>query len=112
MSLISIAFEKLPNLTTASKFTVFNGFVYLGLGALLILWPVSPQQLLDEGAFVGAEQGLSRVLGMAVAISGYSLVIGGNSGGRQETAASVIDRLTIVPVVLIPSAVAGVFPRF
>jgi hypothetical protein len=49
---------------------------------------------------------------MAVAIIGYYLVIGGNSGGRQAIAASVIDRLTIVPLVLIPLAIAGVFPRF
>jgi hypothetical protein len=48
VSLISIAFEKLQNLTAASKFTAFNGFVYLGLGVLLILWPGAIQTLLRE----------------------------------------------------------------
>jgi hypothetical protein len=39
MSLTKIALQKPANLATASKFTVFNGFVYFGLGVLLILWP-------------------------------------------------------------------------
>lgn len=112
MSLFSIAFEKLPNLTAASKFTAFNGFVYLGLGVLLILWPGAIQTLLGERAFVGDEQSLFRVLGLAVGVIGYYLVIGGRSGGRPASAASVIDRLTVAPLVLIPLAIAGVFPRF
>ena len=112
MSLITIALEKPTNLTTASKYTVFNGFMYLGLGVALILWPGAIQTLLRERAFIGDEQGLFRALGMAVALIGYYLVIGGRAGSRQATAASVIDRLTVVPLVLLPLAIAGVFPRF
>jgi hypothetical protein len=111
MSPIKIALEKPANLTAASKYTVFNGFVYFGLGVLLILWPGAIQTLLGERPFVGDEQGLMRVIGMAVAIIGYYLVVGGRAGSRQTTAASVIDRLTIVPLVLLPLAIAGVFPR-
>ena len=112
MSPIEIALEKPANLSTASKYTVFNGFVYIGLGVLLILWPGAIQTLLGERPFVGDEQGLIRVLGMAAAIIGYYLLVGGHSGSRQATAASVIDRLTLVPLVLIPLSIAGVFPRF
>ena len=112
MSLITIALEKSTNLTTASKYTAFNGFVYLGMGVALILWPGAIQTLFRERSFVGDEQGLFRALGMAVALIGYYLVIGGRAGSRQSTAASVIDRLTVVPLVLIPLAIAGVFPHF
>jgi hypothetical protein len=111
MSPIKIALEKPLNSTTASKYTVFNGFVYFGLGVLLILWPGAIQTLLGERPFVGDEQGLMRVIGMAVAIIGYYLLVGGRAGSRQTTAASVIDRLTIVPLVLLPLAITGVFPR-
>jgi hypothetical protein len=112
MSLITIALERPTNLTIASKYTVFNGLVYVGLGALLIFWPGAIQTLLKERAFVGDEQGIFRLVGMTVAIIGYYLVFGGRAASRQATAASVIDRLTLVPLVLIPLAIAGVFPRF
>jgi hypothetical protein len=112
MSPIKIALQKPANLTTASKYTVFNGFVYFWLGVLLILWPGAVQTLLGERPFVGDEQSLFRVLGMTVAIIGYYLLVGGHSGSRQATAASVIDRLTIVPLVLLPLVIEGVFPRF
>ena len=112
MSPIKIAREKPAHLTTASKYTVFNGFVYFGLGVLLILWPGSVQTLLGERAYVGDEQSLFRAMGMAVSIIGYYLLVGGHSGSRQTTAASVIDRLTIVPLVLLPLVMEGVFPRF
>jgi len=112
MSILTIAFDKPTNLTPVSKYTVFNGFIYFGLGIALIVWPGAIQTLFRERAFIGDEQGLFRALGMAVAIIGYYLVVGGRAGSRQTAAASVIDRLTIVPLVLLPLAIAGVFPRF
>jgi hypothetical protein len=48
---------------------------------------------------------------MAVAIIGWFYLFGGRSGGRQVVAASVLDRIILVPLVLIPLALAGVFPR-
>ena len=112
MSLISLVLEKPPILTTASKYTVFNGVVYVSLGVLLILWPGAIQTVFRERVFIGDEQGLMRVIGLVVLLIGYYLVIGGRSGSRQATAASVIDRMTIVPLVLLPLATSGVFPRF
>lgn len=112
MSLISLILEKPPILTTASKYTVFNGFVYVSLGVLLILWPGAIQTVFRERAFVGDEQGLMRVIGFTVLLIGYYLVIGGRAGSRQATAASVLDRITIVPLVLLPLAISGVFPHF
>jgi hypothetical protein len=112
MSLISLALQKPAGLTTASKYTVVNGAIYFGLGLVLIIWPGLIQTLFRERAFVGDEQGLMRVIGLVTLLIGYYLVIGGRSGTRQTTAASVIDRLTVVPLVLMPIAVSGVFPRF
>jgi hypothetical protein len=112
MSLLKMTLEKPADLTTASKYTAFNGFVYCGLGLGLILWPGVIQTVFRERAFVGDEQGLFRVIGFAVLLIGYYLVIGGRSGSRQATAASVIDRWTIVPLVLLPIAISGVFPHF
>jgi len=112
MSLISLALETPATLTRASRYTVFNGLIYLGLGVGLIIWPGLIQTFFRERAFVGDEQGLMRVIGLVSLLIGYYLVIGGRSGSRQATAASVIDRWTVVPLVLLPIAMSGVFPRF
>jgi uncharacterized membrane protein len=64
-----------------------------------------------ERAFVGDEQGLMRVLGLAIGLVGWLCFFGGRSGGVQVAAATVIDRLIFVPLVLVPLAIAGVFPH-
>lgn len=87
MSFITMALEKPSTLTKVSKYTAFNGFIYLGLGVVLILWPGVIQTLFRERAFVGEEQGLMRVIGLTVLLIGYYLLIGGRSGSRQATAA-------------------------
>ena len=88
-SLINDLLEKPTNLSTASKYTAINGLIYLAAGVLFIVWPGSTQTLFMDRAFVG----------------------GGRSGARQVVAASVVDRLIFVPVVLVPLAIAGVFPH-
>jgi hypothetical protein len=107
--LISDLREKPTSLSTASRYTVFNGVVYLAAGVLLILWPGVTQTLLMERAFVGSEQRLIRVIGLTVVVIGRLYLFGGLSGGRQVVAASVIDRLIFVPLVALPLAIAGVF---
>jgi uncharacterized membrane protein len=64
-----------------------------------------------DRAFVGDEQGLIRVVGLTVVVIGWLYLFGGRSGARQVVAASVVDRLIFVPVVLVPLAIAGVFPH-
>ena len=109
--LIRDLLEKPSSLSTASRYTVLNGVIYLGAGVLLIAWPGLTQTLLMERAFVGSEQGLIRVIGLTVVVIGWLYLFGGLSGGRQIVAASVIDRLIFVPVVALPLAIAGVFPH-
>jgi hypothetical protein len=111
MSLIETLLEKPANLSIASKYTAMNGIVYLGADALLILWPGAVQAIFRDRVFVGDEQGLIRAIGMAVVVIGWLYLFGGRSGSRQAVAASVIDRLTIVPLVLLPLAAYGVFPH-
>ena len=111
MSLIKDLLDKPPSLSTASKYTVLNGIVYLGCGALLIAWPGVTQTIFMDRAFVGHEEALIRVMGMTVAVIGWLYLFGGRSGGRQVVAASVVDRLVLVPAVLVPLAIAGVFPH-
>ena len=111
MSLIKDLLEKPPNLSIASKYTALNGVVYLGTGALFIAWPGVTQTLFMDAAFVGHEGGLMRMIGLTLAVIGWLYLFGGRSGARQIVAASVVDRLVFVPAVLVPLAIAGVFPH-
>ncbi len=50
----------------------------------------------------------------AIGLTVWSLwlyVFGGRSGARQIVAASIVDRLVFVPIVLVPLAIKGVFPH-
>jgi len=111
MALVKSLLESPAVLSTASKYTALNGIIYLAAGALLIVWPGATQTIFMDRAFVGDESGLMRAIGMAVVVIGWFYLIGGRSGVRQLVAASVFDRLTLVPVVLVPLALAGVFPH-
>ena len=111
MSLMKALLEKPPALTTASKYTVLNGVIYLVVGTLLIVWPGITQTLFRDPAFVGHEEGLMRAIGLTVVVIGWLYVFGGRSGARQIVAASIVDRLVFVPIVLVPLAIKGVFPH-
>lgn len=111
MSLIKSLFDRPASLPTASKYTVANGILYLGCGALFIAWPGVIQTVFMDSAFVGHEEALMRVIGLTLAVIGWFYLFGGRSGASQIVAASVVDRLVLVPAVLVPLAMAGVFPH-
>ncbi len=111
MSFFNELLEKPANLSTASKYSVMNGFIYLALGALLIVWPGAVQTIFMDKPFDGHESALFRVLGMTVAVIGWLYVFGGRSGARQFGPASVLDRVVLIPLVLVPLVIAGVFPH-
>src|SRR5689334_11929180 len=102
MSFLKDLRQKPPGLTVTSKYTALNGIGYLLVGVILIVWPGITQTLFREPAFAGHEQALVRVIGLTVVVIGWLYIFGGRSGARQFIAASVIDRLIFVPVVLIP----------
>ena len=83
----------------------------MATGGLFILWPDSVQILFQDRPFVGSEQALFRVIGMAVAVIGLLYFFGGRSGLRQFVAASIIDRIFLVPAVLLPLVLSGIFPH-
>lgn len=112
MSLIEDLRAVPPDLSTASRYTAMNGFIYLGAGLIFIFWPGVMQTVFLERAFVGDEQGLIRVMGLMLVVIGWLYLFGGRSGASQIAPASVVDRVIFVPLVLIPLAIAGVFPRF
>ena len=103
--------EKPATLSAGSKYAVSNGIIYLALGVLFIVWPGATQTLFMNRAFFADEQGLVRVTGLTLVVIAWLYVFGGRTGGRQFSAASVVDRLVFVPVVLLPLALAGVFPH-
>ncbi len=88
-----------------------NGFIYLGAAATFIFWPGVVQTLFRDAHFAGNEEALFRVIGMAVGVIGWLYLFGGRSGGRQFVAAGVLDRWVLVPAVLVPLAIAGIFPH-
>jgi hypothetical protein len=111
MSFFEDLLAKPADQSTAAKYSVMNGILYLGLGGLLIVWPGAVQTIFLDAPFVGNEGALFRVIGMTVAVIGWLYVFGGRSGGRQFGPASVLDRVILVPLVLVPLAIAGVFPH-
>jgi hypothetical protein len=102
----------LGDLPITSKYTMMNGVIYLGVGALALIWPGMVQTIFRDAAFVGNEAALIRVVGMTVMVIGWLYLFGGFSGGRRFVAAGVLDRVVLVPLVLVPLAIAGVFPHF
>ena len=112
MSLIQDLLERPFDQAVTSKYTAMNGLIYLGFGALALVWPGMVQTIFRDAVFVGNEAALIRVMGMTVMVIGWLYLFGGLSGGRRIVAASVLDRVVLVPLVLVPLAIAGVFPHF
>jgi hypothetical protein len=112
MSLIKDLLEHPGDLPISSKYTMMNGVSYLGVGALALIWPGMVQTIFRDAAFVGNEAALIRVVGMTVMVIGWLYLFGGFSGGRRFVAAGILDRVVLVPLVLVPLAIAGVFPHF
>jgi hypothetical protein len=78
---------------------------------MLLVWPDLIQVIYRDPPFAGHERTLTRVIGMMLAIVGWFYYFGGRTGGRQFVAATVVDRLVLVPLVLIPVALSGTFPN-
>jgi hypothetical protein len=111
MSFTTDLWETPSNLSRASRWTAMNGYIYLSLGAVFVIWPGAVQAVFRDDEFAGHEEALFRVIGLTVMVIGWLYLFGGRSGGRQTVAASILDRWILVPVVLVPIAMAGVFPH-
>jgi len=111
MALLSDMTEAPAQRSAASRCTSACGLLYLAAGLSMLAWPGQAQVMLGERPFVGDEAALVRVIGMLLAVAGWFQIFGGRTGGRQFVAATVLDRLILVPLVLVPTALAGVFPK-
>lgn len=111
MSLVNDLLEQPSTLSTASRYTALNGVLYLGTGALFLLWPAAVQSIFRDREFVGDEGALFRAIGLTLVVIGWLYLFGGRSGARQVVASSVVDRVTLVPLVLVLLASAGAFPH-
>jgi hypothetical protein len=111
MSLFNDLFARPGDLPNTSKYTMLNGVMYLGIGLGLLAWPGMVQTIFKDAAFVGNEAALIRLIGLSVGVIGWFYLFGGQSGDRRFVAASVLNRVVLIPIVLVPLALAGVFPH-
>jgi hypothetical protein len=111
MSFINELLKPSLNVSTVCKYTVLNGIIYFGSGVLLIVWPGATQTIFRDAVFVGHEGALIRVIGLTLVVIGWLYLAGGRTDSQEFSAATVVDRLVFVPVVLVPLAVVGVFPH-
>ena len=56
MSLIKDLLERPFDQAITSKYTAMNGWIYLGIGALLVVWPGIVQTIFRDAPFVGNEE--------------------------------------------------------
>lgn len=111
MHLFNALIDRPKHLSRVCRFTIANGVLYLLLGTLFLTWPYAVQQLFFDPEFSGHESGLIRVIGMTVMIIGWFYLVGGRSNANSFVAATIVDRILLVPLVLIPLAISGVFPH-
>ena len=111
MSLLSDLLEAPKDLSPASKYTLANGLLYLACGLIIMIWPGIAQAVFGESEFSAHEEGLARVIGMLTIVVGWLYAFGGRTGGRQFVAATIVDRICLVPFALGSVAMTGVFPR-
>ena len=110
MSLLRTLMDRPPTLSKASRYTAMNGVIYMVSGTSMLLMPDVVRSIFMEPGFTGREEGLVRLVGMMLVIVGWFYFFGGRSGTKQIVAASILDRVILVPAVLVPLGLLGVFP--
>lgn len=95
-----------PPSTPLSRYTAWNGALYLATGALLYAWPGAAQTLFGAAPFSAGEGGLVRVVGFTVMVIGWFYVMGARTRADSFGLATVVDR-ALVPLFLVPLAVTG-----
>lgn len=84
-----------------SRYTAWNGALYLAIGAFFYLFPRVPSAMLGQPPPSDAEAPLMRVVGMAVGLIGWFYVMGARTHAPSFGLATVADRL-LVPFLLLP----------
>jgi hypothetical protein len=89
-----------------SRYTFWNGVMYMAVGTALYLVPDVVRQLLFMAPFSGREEGYMRLLGVAVTVIGWFYVFGARTRADSFSLATVGDRIA-VPVLLLPLYFTG-----
>lgn len=84
-----------------SRYTFWNGVMYLVVGLTLYFVPDLVRTLLLMAPFSGQEQGYTRLLGVAVAVIGWFYMFGARTRADSFAMSTVADRIA-VPVLLLP----------
>lgn len=92
--------------TPLSRYTHWNGILYLLLGGTFYLAPGLVRTLLFMEPYAGREEGYVRLLGVAVAVIGWFYVFGARTRSEPLALATIADRLA-VPVLLLPLYFTG-----
>jgi hypothetical protein len=100
--MFSVLFGAVPPHTPLSRYTTWNGILYLLIGALFYAVP----ELVHGNSFRPGEEGLTRTLGVPLAVIGYFYIMGARTRSDLFGLATVLNRL-LVPVLLVPMVLAG-----
>ena len=92
-----------------SRYTLWNGVIYVFVGGALYLVPDVVRQLLFMAPFAGHEEGYFRLLGVTVAIIGWFYVFGARTRADSFALSTVADRIA-VPALLLPLYFTGQVP--
>lgn len=100
-----------PPATPLSRYTAWNGALYLALGAVFYAWPGAANVLFGAAPYEAGEEGLLRVVGVTVMVIGWFYVWGARTRADSFGLATIVDR-ALIPLLLLPLAVTGaVDPR-
>jgi hypothetical protein len=103
--MVSVLFGPAPPHTPLSRYTTWNGVFYMLIGAVFYAAP-NVVHVLDGNNFRPGEEGLTRTLGVPLAVIGYLYVMGARTRSDVFGLATVLDRL-VVPFLLVPLVLLG-----
>jgi hypothetical protein len=109
--LIPELFATPHELPGASRYTAANGLFYFLSGVTFLSAPGAVQAIFNDQSFAGNDEASVRVVGLLIMTIGWLVTFGGLSGQRRFVAATVVSRILFVPAVLLPLAMAGLFPH-
>jgi hypothetical protein len=95
-----LLFSEAPPHTPLTRYTAWNGLLYILLGGVFYGWPGSAQMLLRAQPFQAGEAGYVRTLGATIVFIGYLYLSGARTGQDRFGAATILGRLLLVPVLL------------
>ena len=75
-----LLFSEPPPHTPLTRYTLWNGVLYLLLGATIYAWPGIGQVVFRAPPYQVGEAGFVRTIGLLLAIIGYFYVFGARTG--------------------------------